>query len=174
MIYFVELAFEQPEREAAWNSWYSKHLDLLLSVPGVSTAQRFVAVTPCRAPYLAAYSVESPEIFESEPYKQRGGRGSPGVWAPLMTNWDRNLLDGLMQMPDVRSDQYLLVVDKASSELTNFSVTLRLLRYAGLDRTVESRGIAILSADEYAVASSLADESVRFYKTLTPQLRTAV
>ncbi len=51
MIYCVELAFSQPEREAEWNAWYSTHLDLLLSVPGFSTAQRFVSIAPCRAPY---------------------------------------------------------------------------------------------------------------------------
>ena len=171
MIYCVELAFSEPAREAQWNDWYSEHLDILLSVPGFSTAQRFVSVAPCRAPYLAAYSVASGAVFESAPYQQRGGRGSPGAWAPLMVNWDRNLFDGLTQMPDVKWDQYLVVVDRPSNEIANFSVKLHLLNCAGLDRTVPSRGIAVLSADDYPVLASLANEHIRFYKALTPQLR---
>ena len=111
MIYFVELAFSQPEREAEWNHWYSTHLDVLLSVPGFSTAQRFVSTMPCRAPYLAAYSVTDAAVFDSVPYRQRGGRGSPGAWAPLMINWDRNLFGGLAQMPAVGPEQYLAVMD---------------------------------------------------------------
>ncbi len=173
MIYFVELAFSQPAREAEWNQWYSTHLDLLLSVPGFSTAQRFESIAPCRAPYLAAYSVTSPDVFESAPYKQRGGRGSPGAWAPLMINWDRNVFDGILQMPDVKPDQYLAVVDLAPDEVAQFPAKLHPLNCVGLDRTVQSRGIAALSADEYSKLAPRANERIRFYKTLTPRLRAA-
>ena len=171
MIYCVELAFSEPAREAQWNDWYSEHLDILLSVPGFSTAQRFMSTAPCRAPYLAAYSVASAEVFESGPYQQRGGRGSPGTWVPLMVNWDRNLFDGLTQLPDIKQDQYLVVVDRPSHQIANFSVKLHSLNCAGLDRTVQSRGIAVLSAEVYSALAPLANEHVRFYKTLTPQLR---
>jgi hypothetical protein len=112
MIYCVEMAFSQPECEREWSAWYSSHLGVLLSVPGFSTAQRFVSVTPCRAPYLAAYSVNSAEVFDSAPYRQRGGRASPGEWVPLMINWDRNVFDGIAEMPMVAPDQYLVVVDR--------------------------------------------------------------
>ena len=173
MIYCVELAFSQPEREAEWNEWYSTHLDVLLSVPGFSTAQRFVSTTPCRAPYLAAYSVTSGSVFESAPYLQRGGRGSPGAWAPLMINWDRNLFDGLARMPDVQPHEYLLVADDTSAEMATLPLALHALDCVGLDRTVQSRGVAVLSATEYAALAPQANASLRFYKTLTPQLRAA-
>lgn len=173
MIYFVELAFSQPAREADWSNWYSEHLDILLSVPGFSTAQRFRSVAPCRAPYLAAYSVDSGDVFESAPYRARGGRGSPGAWIPMMINWDRNLMDGLAQMPEVLEDQYLVVVDERPEALAQFASPLHELRSAGLDRTVPSRGVAVVSASAYAALAPLASESVRFYKTLTPQLRVA-
>jgi hypothetical protein len=173
MIYCVELAFSQPEREAQWSAWYSKHLGVLLSVPGISTAQRFESMAPCAAPYLAAYSVTGGEVFESAPYRQRGGRASPGEWAPLMIHWDRNLFDGLSHMPEVRPDQVLAVVDAAPQALANFAVTLHALRCAGLDRTVQSRGIAVLSADAHAKWAAMANEHTRFYRPLTPQLHAA-
>jgi hypothetical protein len=171
MIYCVELAFAQPSREAEWNTWYSDHLGILLSIPGFTTAQRFESTAPCRAPYLAAYSVTSADIYESAPYKQRGGRGAPGEWAPLMINWDRNLFEGLTHMPEVQPHQFLVVVDGALGELAKFPVQLSQLDCVGLDLTVKSRGIAVLAADEYAKLAPSADEGIRFYRTLTPQLR---
>lgn len=170
MIYCVELAFSQPEREAEWSTWYSSHLGVLLSVPGFSTAQRFESVAPCRAPYLAAYSVTSADVFDSAPYRQRGGRASPGEWAPLMINWDRNLFDGLAQMPAVQPQQVLAVVDDTPQGHAAFPVTLHPLRCAGLDRTVHNRGIAVLSAADYSTVAAQASERVRFYRPLTPQL----
>ncbi len=171
MIYCVELAFSQPAREAQWSAWYSRHLGVLLSVPGFTTAQRFQSIAPCRAPYLAAYGVTSGAVFDSAPYRERGGRASPGEWVPLMINWDRNLFDGLARMPEVGPDQYLAVVDRPADELARFGVTLQRLQSAGLDCTVHSRGMAVLSADQYASVAAEASEHTRFYRALTPQLR---
>lgn len=171
MIYCVELAFAAPEREAEWSAWYSKHLGVLLSVPGFSTAQRFQSVTPCRAPYLAAYSVTSGNVFESAEYRGRGGRASPGEWAPLMVNWDRNLFDGLTHMPEVAANEYLAVVDLAPENIAQLEWKLQTLRCVGLDRTLPGRGIAVLSADDYARWSASTHAPMRFYRPLTAQLR---
>ncbi len=171
MIYFVELAFSQPEREAEWNHWYSTHLDVLLSVPGFSTAQRFVSTMPCRAPYLAAYSVTDAAVFDSVPYRQRGGRGSPGAWAPLMINWDRNLFGGLAQMPAVGPEQYLAVMDDVPGLAPFLNLKPHDLHCVGLDRTVHRRRLAVLAAGEYIALSGKSEANMRFYKALTPQLR---
>ena len=176
MIYCVELAFTEPTREAEWSAWYSKHLGVLLSVPGFSTAQRFQSTSPCRAPYLAAYSVTGPGVFDSAPYRARGGRASPGEWVPLMVNWDRNVFDGVVQMPEVKPDQVLLVVD-GTADIENasakFPVKLTPLTCVGLDRTVTQRGIAVLAASEFERYASYASENTRFFKPLTPRLRGA-
>lgn len=171
MIYCVELAFAAPAREAQWSAWYSNHLGVLLSVPGISTAQRFQSMAPCHAPYLAAYSVSSGAVFDSAPYRERGGRASPGEWVPLMVNWDRNLFDGLIEMPEVKPHQILAVVDRAPHELAQYPFSLQPLSCVGLDRTVPARGIAILSPDEYPKWAAQAGERTRFYRALTPQLR---
>ncbi len=170
MIYCVELAFSEPAREVEWSAWYSRHLGILLSVPGFSTAQRFQSLAPCRAPYLAAYSVTSRDVFESAPYRLRGGRASPGEWAPLMIHWDRNLFDGLAQMPNVMPDEVLAVIDHTTHHIANLPLPLHTLICAGLDRTVASRGIAVLSAAAYATVAACASEHIRFYQPLTAQL----
>jgi hypothetical protein len=62
------------------------------------------------------------------------------------------------------------VVDDAPEVLAAFPITLHTLRSAGLDRTVHSRGIAVLSAADYASVAAQASKRVRFYRPLTPQL----
>ena len=165
------MAFSQPAREREWSDWYSRHLGVLLSVPGFTTAQRFQSVAPCRAPYLAAYSVTSGDVFDSAEYRSRGGRASPGEWVPLMINWDRNLFDGLVEMPEVKPNEFLAVLDGTPEEMARCAWPLQPLRGAGLDRTVTSRGITVLSAADYAKAAAQASNTLRFYRSLTPQLR---
>jgi hypothetical protein len=165
------MAFSQPAREREWSEWYSRHLGVLLSVPGFSTAQRFQSIAPCRAPYLAAYSVASGDVFESAEYRSRGGRASPGEWVPLMINWDRNLFDGLVEMPEVAPDQILAVLDAAPQAIAQCALKLQPLIGAGLDRTVVSRGIAVLSADAHAHWAARSIAQLRFYRPLTPRLR---
>ena len=60
MIYTVELNFSDPAREEEWNAWYETYLAQLVSLPGLSTAQRFRAVTPGTSTwaYLALYSAD--------------------------------------------------------------------------------------------------------------------
>ena len=95
MIYMVEMDFPHPERLQEWHAWYLAHIRVLLSVPGFRASQRFQAILPTAAPYLALHEVSGPEMFESAAYRDRGGPGSTGEWRELQTNWRRNLLDGV-------------------------------------------------------------------------------
>ena len=40
-IYIVEQLFGRADWEQEWSDWYNGNLDVLLSVPGFRTAQRF-------------------------------------------------------------------------------------------------------------------------------------
>ena len=77
MIYTVELNFSDPGREVEWNAWYETYLTQLVSLPGLTTAQRFRALTPGTPAwaYLAIYSVASLEVFASDAYRGIGGDG---------------------------------------------------------------------------------------------------
>ena len=77
MIYTVESNFSDPGREVEWNAWYETYLTQLVSLPGLTTAQRFRALTPGTPAwaYLAIYSVASLAVFASEAYRGIGGGG---------------------------------------------------------------------------------------------------
>jgi len=144
MLYIVELDFTQPTRKAEWDAWYMEHVDVLLSVPGIHTAQRFVCLTLWPAPYLAIYSVESPEVFESTPYRARGGRDSTGEWKSLMVNWDRNLFAGIERAAAVTFGQLLLLTEADPAAVGRVGVDFSWLDVVGLDRTVARRGLAVV------------------------------
>jgi len=172
MLYVVELALADPAREVEWAAWYSRHLDILLSVPGFNTAQRFRCLTPWTAPYMAVYSIASSGVMESEAYRNRGGRESPGEWKALMINWDRNLFEGIDGAPGVREGEVLAVTEAAPSEVAGCGIEFIRLENTGLDRTVGSRGIAVVSEALGRAAHAATGGRVRPYAPLGAQ-RTA-
>jgi hypothetical protein len=170
MLYVVEMDFVEPSRQAEWDAWYVEHLHVLLAVPGFHTAQRFVCLSPWRAPWLAIYSVDAPEVFESAPYRARGGRDSTGEWKPLMRHWDRNVYDGLERAPAVGDDQALLLADAEPASVRGLGIGYCWLDAVGLDRTVRRRGLAVVDA---ALGRRLAlgrMDTVRAYCPLMAQL----
>lgn len=170
MLYMVDLDFVQAARQAEWDAWYTQHIEALLSVPGVRTAQRFKCLTKCPSPYLAIYSVDSAQVLESADYRGRGGRGSAGGWQPFMTNWHRNLFDGLTTAPAVSPEALLLVTESEPGDIAHCGCDFSWLRNAGLDRTVPCRGIAAVSAADAGRISEKARGRVRAYRPLTPQI----
>jgi hypothetical protein len=170
MLYVVEMDFVAPGRQAEWDAWYLEHLHVLLSVPGFHTAQRFVCLTPWRAPWLAIYSVDAPEVFESAPYRARGGRDSTGEWKPLMRNWDRNVYAGLERAPAVGVGQVLLLADADPASVHGLDVDFSWLDAVGLDRTVTRRGLAVVDAALGHRLVRTPMETVRAYRPVMPQL----
>jgi hypothetical protein len=144
MLYIVEMDFTQPARKDEWDAWYMEHVDILLSVPGIHTAQRFLCVTPWSAPYLAIYTVDSPQVFESAPYRERGGRDSTGEWKSTMVNWDRNVFAGIERFPAVTAGQLLLLTEADPAAVASAHVDFCWLQAVGLDRTVPRRGLAVV------------------------------
>jgi hypothetical protein len=169
MLYVVEMAFTRPDKQEAWDAWYMEHLDILLSVPGFHTAQRFLCLTPCPAPYVAIYTVDSPDVFESAPYRARGGRDSTGEWKSLMLNWDRNVFAGIDRAPAVAAGELLLLTEAEPGGMTGASVDFIWLVAAGLDRTVARRGLAVVDAIRGAQIPVDSRGDVRAYRPLMSQ-----
>jgi hypothetical protein len=169
MLYVVELDFTQPTRKAEWDAWYLEHVDILLLVPGIHTAQRFVCLTPWSAPYLAIYSVESPEVFESAPYRARGGRDSTGEWKSMMVNWDRNVFSGIERAPAVADGQLLLLTEADRAAVARAEVDFSWLEVVGLDRTVASRGLAVVEEMRGRYLAGDGQGLVRAYRPTMPQ-----
>ena len=50
-----------------WSKWYVEHLEIMLTVNGIDSAERFTTDSQGWPFSLAMYSIRSPEIFE-DPY----------------------------------------------------------------------------------------------------------
>ncbi len=167
MLYMVECGFADPSQEQQWSDWYGgPKLDSLLALPGWRASQRFKAVGEIAAPWLAIHVVPGPEFFISDAYKNAGG-GNFADWGPLITNWSRNLFDGLEEAPEVPSDALLALADIPPDDPPISGVDFTWLRGVGLDNNVPHRAMAIVSPD---VAAS-PPASVRFYQPITPLKR---
>ncbi|HYC45040.1 MAG TPA: hypothetical protein VED01_06095 [Burkholderiales bacterium] len=133
-------------RETDWDRWYIEHLNIMVSVPGVSSAQRFKTTTPGHSPSLAMYSFASPDIFHDPYYLSVRGMGE---WLALIDRqyYQRNLFAGADRAPEVTEGQALLVADRAAPERGLAQVEWTWLECVGIDRSTPFRGIAVVTAD---------------------------
>ena len=177
MLYMVECGFADRDREDDWNEWYSgPKLAELLSMPGFIATQRYKAIEPCPAPYLAIHSIESPSVFTNPDYKANGG-GRFGAWEPsLMTNWSRRLFAPLREMPDVPVGSLLAMTDSRDAGMPHGAIWLDGLGWdavseykdaLALDASVQKRGVAVVPKS----AGSAPIAGVRLYAPLTEKRR---
>lgn len=145
MIFMSQSGLTDAARAADWDAWYIEHLRIMLTVPGVRSAQRFKTDTEGYSPSLAMYSIDGPHVFEDPYYLSVRGMGE---WLPLIDrrHYQRNLFTGLDGAPPVRRDELLLIADRMREEfaLTEFGLTW--LTCTGIDRSTAYRGIAVVSA----------------------------
>jgi hypothetical protein len=158
MIFMSQSGLLDPAREREWDAWYVEHLRVMVTVPGISSAQRFTTGSPGYSPSLAMYSVASADVF-ADPYYQRV-RGM-GEWLPLIDkrHYRRNLFAGLETAPDVPDGCALVVVDRDQAELPGLALTW--LETVGLDRSTPYRGIAVVTR---AAAEALDGYGVGVYR----------
>src|SRR3954453_6535011 len=171
MIYMVEMDFSHPERLAAWHDWYLAHVRVLQTVPGFRASQRFQALLPAAAPYLALHEVSGPEMFESAAYRSRGGPASTGEWRDLQTNWRRNLLDGIDETPEVPNDRFLVLLRDARDAGFPVDAPISWLRGVGLDGTVGECGITTVSDPAPLVEIAGRDERVQVSRPISEKIR---
>ena len=91
-VYIVRCNFSDPDREQAWNEWYSgPKIAQVLAKPLFRTCQRFRLASGSGRTYLTLWTVQSPEAFETPEYKADWGFLE---WAQYVTAWSRDLFDG--------------------------------------------------------------------------------
>ena len=170
MLYMVEMDLPDRSREAEWHRWYENHIRKLLGVEGFNSSQRFQSLTPTSSPFLAVHNDDGPEVFESASYRAVGGPSGTGEWRGLMTNWYRNLFDGLTELPEVEQNEKLVVIEDGSQPLPQRAADVTWLSVTGLDRSAGRRGILILKASEEPAAYD-GLEGVRIFAPITAKLR---
>jgi hypothetical protein len=119
-----------------------EHLDLMRSVPGFHSAQRFKTTSPGYSPSTAMYTLESADVFDDPYYLSKRGMGE---WKPLidMRYYKRNLFEGLDVAPHVAADQVLLMADRDEPDTALKGMTW--LRAVAIDRSTPCRGIQVIA-----------------------------
>ena len=164
MIFMSQTGLTDLTREKEWDAWYVEHLRIMLTVPGIASAQRFKTDSPGYSPSLAMYTIASAEVFRDPYYLSVRGMGE---WLPLVPkqHYHRNLFEGLDAAPDVANDSVLIVADRDRPGPGPQGVTLIWLKAVGIDLSTPYRGIAI--AKRAAADSLTAAGSIGVYRPVT-------
>lgn len=143
MIFMSQSGLTDAARESDWDRWYMDHLAIMVSVPGISSAQRFKTSSPGHSPSLAMYSVTSASVFQDPYYLSVRGMGE---WRALIDKqyYRRNLFDGAQRAPEVAADRVLLVADRDQPESGLAGIAWTWLECVGIDRSTPYRGIAVV------------------------------
>lgn len=145
MIFMSQSGLTDISRAADWDRWYIEHLRIMRTVPGISSAERFLTTHQSHPPSLAMYSVASEAVFRDSYYLSVRGFGE---WKPLIDpRWyRRNLFDGLAQAPAVPPGHLLLVADRSAPDSALEGFTW--LEAVALDRSTPWRGTAVIAGNK--------------------------
>jgi hypothetical protein len=158
LAYVVRCNFNTPEKEAAWNAWYSgPKLKQMLDKPYFLTVRRFEKVRGAGRNYLAYWTIESAQAFETPEYKNDWGFFE---WRPYIIDWSRDLFEALKgEVPSPRlgdGDVLRLVsfegadaveAEKAIRQIDAARMGTAWMRSAGLDRHSPYLGVSVESAE---------------------------
>lgn len=168
-IYMVQHVFSRPDWEDEWNAWYAGNLKVLMSVPGFRTGQRFKAVEGVPPRYMAMYTVDSADVFETQVYKDSGGGGTASErFRPAYQVWIRNLFEELAVAPAVQAGECLVMLDADSSNAQLPGVSLAMMRCTGFHKTTSWRGLG--SVDEAREQTLPKMDRLILYRPITSQL----
>jgi hypothetical protein len=91
-VYIVRCDFTDPGKEQAWNDWYNgPKIAQMLRKPHFRSCQRFRRTGGDGRNYLALWTLDSPDAFETREYTTDWGFFE---WEQFVTNWSRDLFDG--------------------------------------------------------------------------------
>lgn len=172
--YMVEMDYphETAEERAAFDAFYQRHIDMLLTIPGFLTAQRFHCPEATRAPFLALYRHTGPEVLASDAYTSKAGRMSVEAdFRVNMTNWDRNLVQGPVGTgaPDLVTEMggAFTLIDRTTPDAPPLPAEFTPLEVIGLDKTVAQRG----STAGEAAPSPVEGWEIRVWRPIHPVRR---
>ena len=148
MLYMVEMDMPHVDLLHDWHEWYEQHIFKLLKMPGFINAQRFVSVSPTPSPYLAIYSISDETALTNPIYTSQAGPQSAENWAPHMSNWSRNLFNGVDRIEEVLLDKHMAVYDRYTSTAESLNQEVFSLKPIGLDYSILERNICFASINE--------------------------
>jgi hypothetical protein len=166
MIFMSQSGLTAPQRQVEWERWYMTHLQVMLTVQGIDSAQRFALIQGDNAPSLALYTIASPDVLQDAYYLRIRGMGE---WLPLIDrrHYRRNLFAGLEAAPEVPATHVLLVADRAQPDPMLAGIAWTWLEAVALDRVPPYRGLAVASS---ADAIDVEGAAVASYRPVTGRL----
>lgn len=169
MIYTVECSFADPGSEAEWNDFYSlDKLPALISVRGFHTSQRFKALSGGCPVYLALHSIDGLETLTDEEYRRKGG-GNFARWQQHITDWHRNLYDGIERAPAIAEGEYLALSATDPEPLIRLDLTPSAMQAVAMEKFPEHRWLAKVARVTPLDLDHL-PEGVHVYAPMTTQL----
>jgi hypothetical protein len=159
LAYVVRCNFSDPEKEQAWNDWYSgPKLKQMLDKPYFLTVQRYRRVSGTGRNYLAFWTLASAEAFETPEYKNDWGFFE---WRPYIIDWSRDLFkadQGDVHAPRVTDGGHLRLIsfeglsgaeaEAKRSEIDRTRAGTSWHRSIGLDRHTELLGSSVQATTE--------------------------
>ena len=153
--YMVEMDYphETPAERERFDAYYWRRIDMLLTIPGFMTAQRFYCADTDRAPFLALYRLAGPDVLTSDAYTSKAGRMSVDPdFRAYISGWDRNLVQGPAGSggPDLATamGDTMTLIDRLTPDSAPLPEGIVPLEVIGLDRTIAQRGVAEEAAAE--------------------------
>ncbi|MGV1757443.1 sugar ABC transporter [Rhizobium sp. A22-96] len=169
MIYTVECSFANADSEAEWNDFYSlEKLPALISVSGFHTSQRFKALSRGCPVYLAIHSIDGLDILTGEEYRQKGG-GNFARWQQHITDWHRNLYDGIERAPAIGEGEYLALSASGPEPLIRLGLAPQAMHAVAMEKFPEHRWLAKVEHAKTPVFEHL-PEDIHIYEPMTTQL----
>ena len=169
MIYTVECSYANPASEAEWNDFYSlEKLPALISVHGFHTSQRFKALSAGCPVYLAVHSIDSLDVLQGDEYREKGG-GNFARWQQHITDWHRNLYDGIERAPAAGVNEYLAVSAVGPEPLIALGLAPRAMQAVALEQFPGHRWLATLDRTMGIAVEDL-PKGVHLYAPMTEQL----
>lgn len=169
MIYTVECSFANPASEAEWNDFYSlEKLPALISVSGFHTSQRFKALSAGCPVYLAVHSIDDLDVLQGEEYRRKGG-GNFARWQQHITDWHRNLYDGVGRAPAIGEGEHLVVSAVGPEPLIEMGLRPCPMQAVALEKFPERRWLAKLARSIDLSVQHL-PQGVHVYAPMTAQL----
>lgn len=169
MINTVECSFADPGSEAEWNDFYSlDKLPALISVSGFHTSQRFKALNSGCPVYLAIHSIDGLDILTGEEYRQKGG-GNFARWQQHITDWHRNLYDGVARAPAIGEGERLALSAIGPEPLIELGLIPHAMYGVAMEMFPEYRWLAKVERTKTLGIAHL-PEDVHLYEPMTAQL----
>ncbi len=170
MIYTVECTFSNPSEETVWNDFYSlEKLPALISVSGFCTSQRFKALTPGCPVYLAIHTIAGVEVLSSNNYRENGG-GNFARWQQFITDWHRNVYEGIEVAPSVGEREYLLLCGSGSEPLQQLGFASHKLHAMALEKNPEFRWLSTTQDIKIEAIKNKLPVGVYLYEPIGEQL----